>query len=618
MFSSDYHLTKELVRDHQREIRHSSGQQRLARLLRQRRRAAGPAGRLTLTPPYARGVLGGRAGISPVMVGRSAELDRLVGLIGAGTSPTIALIAGEAGIGKTRLAQELVRRSPAGTMVLAGQADPGTVGRPMELYLDAQAAWADAADAELMAVVIDADRPADERIHAGVDLVRRLTDGQPGLVIFEDLHWADSESVRVFERLAEPETGPMLLVGTYRPDGLSRRHPASEMLPRLERRHSVTHLHLERLTAAEVSSFLAAVYEEEPSFRVVDALHTRTGGNPFFLEELVASAAHVSSAELADMPLPWTVEELVRSEVDELDPEVREMLSAASVLGRRVTFDLLAAVTRASEDDLIAQLRSAVDHGLLVESDPDVFRFHHELAREAIEGGLLGRERRRLHEVAFDALRSTHSRDHVALAHHARGAGRYDETIAEARLGAHESLSLGSSFQALRLAETGLAEAPDDLELLSLAARAAWLAALPDDAADHCDRWLALARSAGDLSEVAAALSLRIRLAFEQGDIPAMVRFTDALIEIIDRLPNDVERAESDARGGAVVPAARAAGRDVRVGRSSPGAGRAGGSHRRSPGGDGGEGFGPAHASRVVGGGPPAARGCSVGGRAGG
>ena len=74
------------------------------------------------------------------MVGRSAELDRLVGLIGAGSSPTIALVAGEAGIGKTRLAQELVRRAPSGTTVLAGQADPGTVGRPMELFLDAQGA----------------------------------------------------------------------------------------------------------------------------------------------------------------------------------------------------------------------------------------------------------------------------------------------------------------------------------------------------------------------------------------------------------------------------------------------------------------------------------------------
>lgn len=72
-----------------------------------------------------------------MIVGRSAELDSLSGLLGARAVPAVALVAGEAGIGKTRLVQELVRRAPAGTLVLAGQADPGTVGRPMGLFLDA-------------------------------------------------------------------------------------------------------------------------------------------------------------------------------------------------------------------------------------------------------------------------------------------------------------------------------------------------------------------------------------------------------------------------------------------------------------------------------------------------
>ena len=96
------------------------------------------------------------------------------------------------------------------------------------------------------------------------------------------------------------------------------------------------------------------------------------------------------------------------------------MLSAAAVLGRRVHFDLLAAVLDVDEDDLIARLRVAIDHGLLTEDEPDVFSFRHELVREAVEGGLLGRERRRLHERALAALRAAGSRDHVALAHHAR------------------------------------------------------------------------------------------------------------------------------------------------------------------------------------------------------
>ena len=97
----------------------------------------------------------------------------------------------------------------------------------------------------------------------------------------------------------------------------------------------------------------------------------------------------------------------------------------------------------------------------------------------------------------------------MALTHHAQGAGRFDDMVAEARLGARESLALGSSYQALQLAETGLAEAPDDLDLLAVAARAAWLAGLLDDALAHAERWLALARQADDVGAEAEALALR-------------------------------------------------------------------------------------------------------------
>jgi DNA-binding CsgD family transcriptional regulator len=476
------------------------------------------------------------------MIGRAAELGRLRTLFGASRVPVVALVAGEAGIGKTRLVQELASSVPHGTLVLAGQADPGTVGRPMELFLDALGRTDVSGSPEQASVVADPSRSAEERVRAGVDLVRSLSGDSPALVVFEDLHWADSESLAAFELLAEPEGGPLVLVGTYRPDGLSRRHPAADLLPRLDRRHSVTHLPLTRFSPSEVSTFLTAVFDQDPSFRAVDALHTRTGGNPFFLEELVASAGELGGEGIEDAPLPWTVADIVHSQVDGLDPEVRAVVAAASVLGRRVSFDLLAAVTGASEPDLIDHLRTAVDSGLLFETDADVFSFHHDLAREAIESSLLGRERRRLHEAALDALRQAGSRDHVALTHHARGAAQFDEMVEEARLGAHESLHLGSTFQALRLAETGLAEADDDLDLRSVAAEAAALAGLLDEAAEHGDRWLEAARRRGDTSHEARALSLRLRVAYDLGDLAGMASFTDALIATLDPLPED-ERA---------------------------------------------------------------------------
>jgi len=406
------------------------------------------------------------------MVGRAAELARLQALLEGADGPTVSFVSGEGGIGKTRLVRELVAQAPTGERALVGQADGTASARPLDLVLNALAAHPPPDGAEaLLDAATDAARPVEDRIRASVDLVRRHVAEGCRLVVLDDLHWADAESIAVLERLAEPPTGPVLLVGTFRPGELSRRHPLAEALPRLERRHGVTRLHLERLSTAEVSDFLAAALGQEPTFRVVEALHERSGGNPFFLEELVAATGASGPQALSDAPLPWSVAEIVEAQVEALSPEVRRIVTAASVLGRRVGFDLLAAVTGTEEPDLIEHLRAAVDAGLLVEKDDDLFAFHHDLAREAVEAGLLGRERRRLHEAALDVLVTQPHRDRAAIVRHARGAGRFDVMVEEARLGATEALALGSTYQALQLAEIGLSEADEDLTLLGVATR---------------------------------------------------------------------------------------------------------------------------------------------------
>jgi DNA-binding CsgD family transcriptional regulator len=491
-------------------------------------------------------MLAGRSGLSPVMVGRTAELEGLVRLLAGATAPTVALIGGEAGIGKTRLVQEMLDRLAQDTIVLTGQADPGALGRPFELLLDAvgDRGLTDQ-QSGLVALITDQRRPPEERVRSAFALVHSLAAGRPAVLVFDDLHWADSESVALFDRLAEPDGGRLLLVGTYRPDSLSRRHPAADLMPRLERRHSVTHVRLERLRAADVSAFLTAIYGQVPSFRVVEALHARTGGNPFFLEEILNAAGDADLDDLCASPLPWSLAEAVRAQLDDLDPEARRIVEAASVLGRKVTFDLLATVTRCTEDELIAVLRDLVHRGLMVEAENDVFSFRHALAREAIEGDLLGRERRRLHQAALEALHDTGSVDVAAIARHAHGARRTAELLAAARLGSTESLAVGSSYQALQLAELGLSEAEDDLELLSVAARAAWLAGLIDDAQDHASHWLAVARGAGDVQAEAAALRLAVRLHWEAGELHQMDAAAEAVRTIVSRLDREEDRAWS-------------------------------------------------------------------------
>jgi DNA-binding CsgD family transcriptional regulator len=484
---------------------------------------------------YARTVRVSRQGRSPVMVGREQELHRLVGLLGTRSTPAVALIAGEAGLGKTRLVQEVVDSAPDTTVVLAGQADPGALGRPFELLLDAvEALCVDEDERTLIDAVTDESSTFESRVRSAVELVRAITRDRPTLIVFDDLHWADAESLALFERLAQPDAGPLLLVGTYRPDGLSRRHPAAELLPRLDRRHDVVHLRLRPLLPTEVSQFLTAATDQRPSYRVVEALHTRTSGNPYFLEELLAASPGADLEALVDQPLPWNLAEAVRAQLDDLDPDERQVVDAASVLGRRVPFDLLASVLEIDERELIAALRKLVGRAFLVETENDVFAFHHELAREAVEGELLGRERRRLHEAALAALQADGTPDLAAVARHAQGAGRYDDMVEAARQGAARYLASGSSYTALQLAELGLSEG-EDLELRAAAARAAWLVDLGHDADVHAERWLHAARAAGDLAEEALALELLARLAYDLEDRTEVPRRVAALEELVDR-----------------------------------------------------------------------------------
>ena len=460
----------------------------------------------------------GRTGLSPVMVGRGEQLEQLRTLYTRAT-PGIALVGGEAGVGKTRLVREFLSDLPDGSLVLAGQADPGGLGRPFELLLDVlrdHLRTDDERVAELRRSG-DGQAPLNTRLDMAAQIVGEILDGHRSAMVFDDLHWADSETVALFQRIGGSDDGPSLAIGTYRPTEINRRHPLADALPRLERRPSVAHLRLTRLDVVGVQDFLIAVYGGSVPYRVAESLHARTGGNPFFLEQLLVSAGGVPVEDLGSQPLPWNLAEVVRSQIDELEPSERHVIETAAVLGRRVSFDVLAAVTGVGEAELIAVLRGLIGSGLLVEADPDVFGFRHDLTREAIEDRLLGRERRRIHEAALEALRRTGSSDLAAMARHADGAGHHEELVDLARRGAEHYQSIGSSYQALGLAELGLSESDGDMDLRFAAARAAWLSGLHDDAIEHARRLEADADRAGDLERRAEARRLLIRLYWEHG-----------------------------------------------------------------------------------------------------
>ena len=520
------------------------------------------------TGRYAPSMLLGRAGLSPVMVARGEQLEQLRTLF-TRTTPGIALVGGEAGVGKTRLVREFLADLPEDSLVLAGQADPGGLGRPFELLLDVLRDHLPSDDPRVdeLRRSGEGQAPLNARLDMAAQLVGEILDGRRSAMVFDDLHWADSETVAVFQRIGGSDAGPSLAVGTYRPTEINRRHPLADALPRLERRPSVAHLRLIRLDVVGVQDFLIAVYGGSVPFRVAESLHARTGGNPFFLEQLLVAAGGVPVEELCSQPLPWNLAEVVRSQIDDLEPSERHVIETAAVLGRRVSFDVLAAVTGVGEAELIAVLRALIGSGLLVETDPDVFGFRHDLTREAIEGRLLGRERRRIHEAALEALRRLDSVDIAAMARHAEGAGRHEELVDLARRGVEHYQAIGSSYQALGLAELGLSEADGDMDLRYAAARAAWLAGLHDDAIEHARRLEADADRAGDVERRAEARRLLVRLYWEHGmdaegraatatleaslgelgDTPAHARALGALAQeamLDNRIEETVERAE--------------------------------------------------------------------------
>jgi DNA-binding CsgD family transcriptional regulator len=495
------------------------------------------------------------------MVGRASELVRLRRLASTSGDPRVALVSGEAGSGKTRLVQELLGDLPASTRALTARAEEGAMGRPFALLLEAVggdvatweavpdglAAWKDALGTLLgpVAPALQAqERPyaSDELLRSATELVRYLAAGAPAVVVFEDLHWADADSLGLFHRLSVTPGLDLLLVGTFRPEDLDRRH-LTDLLAAVERHKHVEHVNIGRLGVRDLASLIAAIRSTEVDYPTAAALHSRTGGNPFFLEELLVTAGNVPVGELADYPLPKTLTEAVLRHLDGLEPEERRAVDAASILGERIPFDLLTSVTGLGEDRLLDALRTLVDRGLVVEETTDVFSFRHALTREAVAGRLLGRERRRLHEKALAALEETGSNDWAALAHHARAAGRLDEMVAAARKGASSYLRSGATYQALRLAELALHEGEADAELLELATLASWSVGLLATAVERAEQWRADATERSDDPSLARSLRLLARLRWETENPEAHRQAVDEALDVAQRLAPGEDRA---------------------------------------------------------------------------
>ncbi len=399
---------------------------------------------------------------SPLFIGRQAELQTLIEAVehASAGDAGVVLIGGEAGIGKTRLIDEIGWRSQyGGALVLEGGCvslgDGGglpfapivealrrlpvslATGRFGEIDIDGLRTPATLELGRLLPefgtpAAADAGGPGrpewvQARIFEGVlALLRDLGQRAPVVCVLEDLHWADSSTRDLVAFLARNvRTERLVVIATYRTDELHRRHPLRPWLAEMERVPRVRRMELSRFGRSELGAQVEAIIGHAPETDLLEGIERRAEGNPFFIEELLAAGGGTAATGLSD-----TLREVLLSRVSTLSEEAQRILGMAAVDGRSMDPALLAEVAARPEPDLEEPIREALAAQLLV-SDPDEgrYRFRHALLAEVVYDDLLPSERRRLHAAYAAALDARPVPDGAegasllaAIAHHATAA----------------------------------------------------------------------------------------------------------------------------------------------------------------------------------------------------
>lgn len=357
------------------------------------------------------------AGAPPI--GREAELSELADLtrdLPAGGF-RLRLVSGDAGAGKTTLVEAVGARS--GAVVVRGQCVPtGGDGLPyapvvgvlrglIETFgAEAMLGWAGAGSGALgwlMPDVVPVSTAGDPQLQlfdaVGRTLAGAATTAGRLVVIIEDLHWSD-ESTRTLMRFLATTLGgsPILMLATFRPDELGRRHPLRPLVGELTRLPVVDRLDLGPLDPKQTNELIARLIGRRPTRAAAHAVFDRSGGFPFYVEEIVAAAD--SGA------VPATIRDALAARLGALSDDALATVRLMAVIGRRIDHDLLAELSPRTSTELDHDLREAVDAAVLV-ADRHGYAFRHALLQEAVEESLLPGERVRLHRAVAEALESS-------------------------------------------------------------------------------------------------------------------------------------------------------------------------------------------------------------------
>jgi DNA-binding SARP family transcriptional activator len=371
-----------------------------------------------------------------------------------GGARQLVMLAGDAGIGKTRAAAELARRAhESGAVVLYGRCDEETLA-PYQPVVEMVRGWAAGAPLEPLAARLgahaaelgillpelgapppvtgsDSDARRLRFFDAVAALLAAVAGSVPAVIVFDDLHWADRPTLQLLRHLVRsPLPARALFVGAYRETELAGEHPLQELVGDLRREGTLKRLELGGLAEADVGQLIAALGVESPSPGFVAALHGETEGNPFFIEEVVGHLRAEgeragTGVTLAEAGVPEGVREVTSRRLRRLGGDARQAVVAGAVIGREFDFELLERVTgdALSGDALVAALEEAVQARVIRETGRvGHYAFAHALVRATLYDGISQLRRARLHGRVGEALavlRGTDVDPHLPqLAHH--------------------------------------------------------------------------------------------------------------------------------------------------------------------------------------------------------
>ena len=468
-------------------------------------------------------IAGCSSGLSPrCSIGRQEELSQLEdALLSANRGDgRFILLAGEAGIGKTRLAAELTRRArKLGFDVLRGSCSESELALPYLPFVEAVGNRLDEADAAALRVELG---PTAGEL---AQLFPQLADGAPrtpagdpaqakqrlfesfvtlldlwardrGLVlVLDDIHWADSSTRELLDYVARRLVrSRVMLLAIHRSDELDRRHPLTRVVQIWRRAGLAETVTVTPMTPRYVAEMVGAILNaEQVGADLVTLVDAHAEGNPFVLEEMLREALDRGEIFQTEagwrrrsndvLRMPETVREAVLLRLGRLEPEQIEVLRAAAVLGRTFDYGLLVHVAEADEAVVLAALESAVAQQLLEEAAgaSDQYRWRHALTQEAIASDTVVPKRQRIHSRAADALAAAGG-GAMALARHLLEAGRMDEAVDACLRAAREAERAVAFTEAAELLERILPHVFDPRERALLHARMGklrWLSGEP-------------------------------------------------------------------------------------------------------------------------------------------